>query len=296
MDWLDRVNGAIKYIEENLAGEIDYKAAARIACCTEYQFQRMFSFITDIPLSEYIRRRRLTLAAFELQNTDVRIIDLALKYGYDSPVSFARAFRRLHGVNPASARENGTNLKAYPPISFHISIKGDVEMNYRIEDKNAFSVFGVEEIFTTENGENLRKIPEFWNRVLEDGTIDRIEAASGLKCDGTPGIMPVNAVMCHRETGGSTFPYMICALTPKSGVPEEFTSVQIPALTWAIFTSDEYTPDKTTETIQKLWKRIYSDWFPTSGYEHGNGPEFEMYGSSGKGMKYCEVWIPVVKR
>jgi AraC family transcriptional regulator len=185
MDWLDRMNGAIGYIEENLTEEIDYEAVAKIACCSVYHFQRMFSFISDVPLSEYVRHRRLTLAAFELQNSDVRIIDLALKYSYESPISFTRAFQNLHGVTPTSARDMGVQLKAYPRMSFHISIKGDVEMNYRIEKKEAFSVFGVEGIFSTGNGENLKALPEFWQTAINNGTLDRIIKASGIKWDNS---------------------------------------------------------------------------------------------------------------
>lgn len=298
MEWLERMNGAIRYIEENLAGDIDYEEAARHVYCSVYQFQRMFAFIAGIPLSEYIRRRRLTLAGLELKASDIKIIDLALKYGYDSPVSFARAFQKLHGVSPSSARDGSVQLKAFPPISFHITIKGDAEMNYRIEEKPAISVFGVEEIISMENGENFRAIPAFWNRALSDGTVDRIGKASGIHCDENfKGIMPVNAVLCYRDTGNNTFPYMLCAFTPESGVPEGFDSVVIPAATWAIFTTEEHTEDKTTEVIQSLWKRIYSEWLPTSVYEPvPGGSEFELYGVADSGKSYCEVWIMVNKK
>jgi len=143
MDWLERMNSAMNYIETNLADNISYDDIAQIACCSTYHFQRMFPFLTGISLSEYIRRRRLTSAAIELQTTDVKVIDVALKYGYQSPEAFARAFKNLHGIMPTSAREQGVSLKAYPRISFHISIKGDVEMNYRIEQRGAFEMFGV---------------------------------------------------------------------------------------------------------------------------------------------------------
>lgn len=134
MDWLERMNRSMNYIEQNLSNEIDAKEVARLACCSEYHFPRMFSSITGFTLSEYIRRRRLSQAAFELQNDNfIRIIDLALKYGYDSPDAFSRAFKSLHGVTPTEARRKGVELKAFPRISFQITIKGDVEMEYRIE-------------------------------------------------------------------------------------------------------------------------------------------------------------------
>jgi AraC family transcriptional regulator len=143
MDWLERMNSAMEYIEANLDGDISYDRIAQIACCSTYHFQRMFPFITGVTLSEYIRRRRLTLAAFELQTTNTKVIDVAVKYGYDSPEAFARAFKNLHGIMPVSARDKGVSLKAYPRMSFHISIKGDVEMNYRIEQRGPFEMFGV---------------------------------------------------------------------------------------------------------------------------------------------------------
>jgi len=124
-DWIRKMNNAIAYIENHLDNEIDYNEAAKIACCSVYHFQRFFSFIAEIPLSEYIRRRRLTLAAFELQNGDVKVIDVALKYGYESPEAFARAFKSIHGVAPTMAKDSGSQLKAYPCMTFHISIKDD---------------------------------------------------------------------------------------------------------------------------------------------------------------------------
>ena len=143
MDWLDRMNRALDYIETNLADHISLDEIARKACCSTYHFQRMFPFITGVSLSEYIRRRRLTLAAFELQTTEAKIIDVAMRYGYQSPEAFARAFKTLHGIMPMAARTQGTALKAYPGFSFHISIKGDLAMNYRLEQKPAFEMFGV---------------------------------------------------------------------------------------------------------------------------------------------------------
>jgi AraC family transcriptional regulator len=298
MDWLERMNGAIGYIEDHLTKELDLEKVAQTACCSIYHFQRMFSFITDIPLSEYIRRRRLTLAAFDLQNSEARIIDLAIKYGYDSHESFARAFFRLHGLTPSAARAQGVNLKAYPRISFHISMRGDTEMNYKIETKEAFFLFGVERIFSQVGGENLQKIPQFWQEACEDGTLDKITKACGChQCDeNTVGLMPVNAIMCYRDTGKDTFPYMLCAFTPKEGAPDGFAAVEVPSLLWAVFTTDNYSKSNTSRIVQALWKRIFSEWFPTSGYEHADGPELEMYYVGADRMEYCEIWIPVVKK
>jgi len=300
MDWLKRMNGAISYIEDNLEGEIDFEILARIVCCSSYHFQRMFSFLTGVPLSEYIRRRRLTLAAFELQNSNMKILDLSLKYGYDSPNSFTRAFQNLHGVTPTSARDLGVKLKAYPRMSFHISIKGDVEMNYRIEEKNAFSVFGVEATVSAIDGKCYEQIPEFWLKSINDGTMERILIAAGgsnatIKSDvyGNSEMLLNAAMYGHNKDG--TLKYMICQNTPESGVSDDFTKLSVPAMNWAIFPTEKHTQDQTTEKVQALWKRIFPEWFPTSGYEHADAPEFEMYYRADDDKYIAEVWIPVVK-
>lgn len=296
MDWLERMNGVMKYIEDNLCGEIDYNEAARIACCSTYHFQRMFSFITDVPLSEYIRRRRLTQAAFELQNTNQKIIDLAIKYGYDSPNSFARAFQNLHGVTPSIAREKGIQLKAYPCISFHISIRGDVEMNYKIEEKGAFRVFGKEEIIDSTNDNNFVQIPKFWEKCQKDGTLDRFWNLDIPTNKSNLG--KTNSIMCYRCTGENTFPYMIGIVDFEGGavVPEDLVVVDVKPYNWAIFRTENHGMEDSTEKIQAIWKRIFPEWFPTSGYEHDDGPELELTYCMSETEFYTEVWIPVVKK
>ncbi len=140
---LAQLNKALSYIEENLTDRVDYQEAAKIACCSEYHFTRMFSFLAGITLSEYIRRRRLTLAALELSHSDIKIVDAAMKYGYTSPDSFTRAFQNMHGITPSEARIHGQSLKAFPRMTFQLTIKGGSEMNYRIEDKEAFRIVGI---------------------------------------------------------------------------------------------------------------------------------------------------------
>ncbi len=142
MDSLRSMNNALAYIEEHLTEEIDYSEVSKIAYCSEYHFKRMFSFLAGISLSEYIRRRRLTLAALDLKDRDLRIIDVAVKYGYNSADSFSRAFHSLHGILPSEARSENTQLKAYPRMTFQLSIKGGCEMNYRIVEKGPFKLVG----------------------------------------------------------------------------------------------------------------------------------------------------------
>ena len=173
MEWLDRLNDALNYIEDNLKSEIEYEMAAKIACCSTYHFQRMFSYIAGVPLSEYIRNRRLTMAALDLQNGD-KVIDVALRYGYESPTSFNRAFQKVHGVSPSAAQKEGTALKAFPRISFKITIKGDTEMEYRIVNKEAFRVVGVQIPLSNDIEKNFQEVPKFWQQVAQNGTLSQI--------------------------------------------------------------------------------------------------------------------------
>ncbi|WP_042208837.1 AraC family transcriptional regulator [Paenibacillus durus] len=288
MDWLERMNNAMDFIEAHLLESIDYDQVATTACCSTYHFQRMFSFITDVPLSEYIRRRRLTLAAFELQNREVRVIDIALKYGYESPEAFSRAFKKMHGVMPVSARDKGVSLKAYPRMSFYFSIKGDTEINYRIEKKEAFTMFGVSKEISAAAEQAFVEIPEFWNSCIADGIIHRIRAIAGLSKEGQ-----VHAVLYNHA--GHVFSYMIGYHLPQTGlpVPDGFEQLLIPAQTYAIFSTGLY-PDGQSR-IHELWKRIWGEWIPTSDYECVNSPEFEMTYYRGNGMYEMEVWIPVEK-
>ncbi|UHA75434.1 AraC family transcriptional regulator [Paenibacillus sp. 481] len=287
MDWLNRMSSVMDYIETHLSDTIDYDQLARIACCSTYHFQRMFSFITNVPLSEYIRRRRLTLAAFDLQNGNVKVIDVALKYGYESPEAFSRAFKKMHGVMPISARDKGVSLKAYPRLSFHISIRGDVEMNYKLEEKQAFEMFGVATEINAGGEHPCVEIPAFWSKCISDGSVDRIRTAAGLGENGQ-----IHAVLYNNQ--GGVFSYLIGYFMPPSGLPEGFEQLSIPPQTYAVFSTGLY-PDGHSG-IQELWRRIWAEWFPTCNYEAINGPEFEMTYDRGNGMYEMEIWIPVVKK
>ena len=287
MDWLKRMNNAMEYIETHLSGEIDYDQAAGIACCSTYHFQRMFSFIASVPLSEYIRRRRLTLAAFELQNSGTKVIDMAFKYGYESPEAFSRAFKKMHGAMPMSARDRGVSLKAYPRLSFHISIRGDAEINYKIEEKQGFEMFGVSTVIDDEGETPFIQIPEFWTKCISDGTVGRIRAAAGLGEHGQ-----IHGVLYNNQ--GGKFSYMIGYFLPESGLAQGFERLPIPTQTYAVF-STGVNPDGQND-IHHLWRRIGGEWFPTCDYHSANGPEFEMTYDRGGGMYEMEVWIPVVNK
>lgn len=291
MDWLKKMNGVISYIEDNLTGDIDYNKMAKIACCSTYHFQRMFSYITDIPLSEYIRRRRLTVAAFELQNSSIKIIDLALKYGYDSPDAFSRAFKKLHGVTPSIARDMGVQLKAYPCLSFHISIKGDVEMNYRIVEKEAYTVFG-KSITIGVDDNPAEIIPKFWRDFQEDGTYKKICKAARFEAYSGP--LLGGASYDYNNDGSYRNKYIINTILPVDAeIPEEFDVIEIPKTKWAVFSEAYDTVEETANIITNLWKRVFTEWFPISEYEVADGPQLEVYP---EGIKRVEAWIPITKK
>jgi AraC family transcriptional regulator len=289
MDLLGNMNGALNYIEENLTNEIDMKEVARLAYCSEYHFTRMFSFLAGVTLSEYIRRRRLTLAAFELTDRNLRIIDIAVKYGYSSADSFTRAFQSLHGVTPSEARSHGHSLKAYPRMTFQLTINGGSEMNYRIEEKEAFHIVGIKKrvpiIFHGVNPE----IASMWES-LDAETIHKWKKLSNVQPLGLISAS-MNFSEGRMEEKGELDHYIGVATTEEC--PDHLTKLEVPALTWAVFEAVGPFP----ETLQNVWGRIYSEWFPSSNYEQTNGPEIlwnEHKDITSPTFK-SEIWIPVLK-
>ena len=287
MTWFERMNSAAEYIESNLRGIIDFDVISKIMCQPAVSFQRTFSIVTGFSVFEYIRRRRMTLAAFELQNSSEKVIDIALEFGYESPEAFARAFKETHGVSPSSARKYSLPLKAFPRITFLLSIKGDTAMDYRIEKREAFSVYGIEGIFSTEDGKNLKDIPTFWMECLNNGDYDRL-----IKSTNEP-LSRIHAVCGYRETGGNTFPYMLFVNHDENCDTKGFTVTEIPAATWAVFSSMEHPREKTSSVTQDLSRRVYTDWLPTAPFEKVDGYELELYHSSGLDNSYVEIWIRV---
>ncbi len=281
MDWCAQLNQAINYIEENLTNEIDYDALAKIACCSTYHFQRMFAYMADVSLSEYIRRRRMSKAAVDLQNGENKIVDVALKYGYDSPTAFNRAFQSVHQIAPSRVRQGGC-VKAFPKISFQISIKGAEEMDYRIEKKDAFRILGISAPLEQEVEKNFAAVPQMWQKAAMQGIIPRL---AGLM-DGEPqGVLGVS--VCNEQEAWRYF-IAVASERPAEGGFEEYV---VPAATWAVFSGSG-----TGQSIQELEKRIVTEWLPTSGYEYANAPDVEVYLDPDPNQTMYEVWIPVVQK
>jgi AraC family transcriptional regulator len=285
MEWLSCLNEAVNYIEAHLEDEVCLEQAARLARCSSFHFQRMFSYLADVPLSEYIRRRKMTRAAFDLCSRGDKIIDVALRYGYDSPTAFNRAFQSVHGIAPSAARAEGVKLKAYPPISFKITVKGEAEMNYRIEKKDAFRIVGVKEHYSMSLEDCFANVPLFWQRTAGRGVIPRL---CSLMDKEPMGVLGVSTCM-----DGKDFDYYIAAATDREA-PMDFEEYTIPACTWAVFECVGAMPD----AIQNLQKRVVGEWLPNSGYEYANAPDIEVYfeGDQQAEDYRCEVWLPIVKK
>ncbi|MCX7746332.1 MAG: AraC family transcriptional regulator [Clostridia bacterium] len=285
MDWLDAMNKAIEYLEANITEKIDIEKVGKIALSSTFHFQRMYHVITGITITEYVRRRKLTLAAQDILSGE-KIIDIAYKYGYETPEAFTKAFRKMHGISPSAAREPGTTLKAYPRLSFHISIKGAKNMNYKIIEKGSFTVVGKQKRITTADGENFKQVPEFWEECMKDGSYEWIRSKAGKL-----GVLGVSTDLENFD--GGYFTYMVGVEEFEGAFPEGYASVTIPAANWAVFESVGALP----EAAHDIMRRIFSEWFPATGYQHDCAPQVEIYpeGDPYSPNYRCEIWIPVKK-
>jgi AraC family transcriptional regulator len=300
MDWLERMNAVIAYIEDNLEGDIDIIKAAEIACCSTYHLQRIFLAVNGLSVAEYIRRRRLTLAARELLSGNAKVIDIALKYGYNSPDSFTRAFRNLHNVTPQAAREPGVQLVAFPRIHFQITLTGGNDMDYKVIDKPAFDIIAKSENITSEIYDNYVIDPgtweKFWWKYWDSFLKEKRDKALVKMTGGRPGKITGSEFLGVTRVGNSMkdFSYAVGVEKPGGIIPEEYEVIRVPAATWAIFGAKGPVP----VSIHDLEDRIFREWFPSTGYEHDSKPELEVYlpgDRESKDYSY-QVWMPVVKK
>lgn len=281
MNVLEGINRVIEYIEQNLESEIDNEKIAAVFGYSVYHVQRLFAMVVGTPLGEYIRNRRLSKAAAELQGGNDKVIDVATKYGYSSPNSFNHAFKAFHGVAPSDVKKDGVSIKAYPPLFFEFTIKGARTMEYRIEQKSDFRIVGLKLCTTMADGECYQATPAFWGDLMKDSGQNEILA---LLNQEPFGLLGVSNYSPDFSTGD--FDYYIACATDKP-VPDGMAEFIVPASTWAIFPCEE----KSADAIQKLEQRITMEWLPTSGYEFAKAPDVEVYSANG----LAEIWIPVRK-
>lgn len=281
MEWIERLNKALLYIEAHLTDTIEYEQLGRIACCSTYHFQRMFTYMAGIPLSEYIRRRKMSLAAVDLQGSEMKIIDVAGKYGYSSPTAFNRAFQSVHGIAPSAVKNEGVSVKSFPPVTFKITVKGVEELNYRIETKEAFRIVGVSVPLYKDIEKNFTFIPSKWQEISTNGTLQTLIAMMDTQPMGVLGVSACSDTQPWK--------YYIAVSTSKEC--DDLEEYIVPAATWAIFSGTG-----TNQSIQELERRIVTEWLPTSGYEYGNAADIEVYLNPDPQNAQYEVWIPVVKK
>lgn len=291
MDWITGIQNAVNYIEEHLTDELVFGEIARHAACSEFYFQRIFGILCGMPLGEYIRNRRLTLAGSELSATDARILDVALKYGYDSPESFTRAFVRFHGITPSEAKKDGKRLKSLSRVSVQIILKGGSIMNYKIVTKDAFRVLEKVEQHSIDDAQNKNTIPEFWTRSHTDGTVKTL-LEQAPEQDFIYG-------MCYGNTpkNNKSFDYGIAAPYGGGEIPDGFRITEIPARTWAVFECRGPLP----EAIQETWHKICAEFFPTSSYRPTYEMDIEAYTKPADMTEadcnyYSEIWVTVEKK
>ena len=279
MEWIERLNDAVRYMEEHLTDEISYEQLGRIACCSSYHFQRMFAYMAGVPLSEYIRRRKMSLAAVDLKGGDAKVIDIAAKYGYRSPTAFNRAFQSVHGIAPSAVRNEGVSVKSFPPIAFQITVSGAAELSYRVEQKEAFRIVGLSRPLEPEIEKNFAVVPGLWQEAAMNGTVEKL---AGMMDSAPAGILGVS--VCSNEEQWKYF--LAAASTKKDDSLEEY---MVPAFTWAIFSGE----GACLGAIQELERRIVTEWLPTSGYEYDSAPDIEVYLNPDPSDAKFEVWIPV---
>lgn len=285
MDWMAAICEAVEYIENHITDDITVEDIADKVYISPFYFQKGFSLLCGFTISEYIRNRRLSMAGNELATSQKKVIDIALKYGYDSPDSFTKAFTRFHGITPSMVQKNKSFLKTFAPLKIKLSMEGGYIMDYKIVKKNKFTVLGASKTFSYENA--MKSIPEFWNTHFATGKGQYVCGMFGINID--------------EKMGHDTFEYLIADVyNPANDVPEGFVTKTIPAFTWAIFPCIGAMPD----TLQNVNVKIFSEWLPAlRDYEFAAGYCIEMYDQPSKYPKgtfdenyYCEIWVPVKEK
>lgn len=285
MEWMALIGSSIQYMEAHIAEPLTVEEIARAVNVSPFYFQKGFAMLCGFTVSEYIRNRRLALAGSELAATDAKVIDLALKYGYDSPDSFTKAFTRFHGVTPSSARQKGCMLKTFAPLKIKFSLEGGYIMDYKIEDKEAFTVLCNAKTFPYEGAKEA--VPKFWQ--------EHYAAGKGTTVMGTYGIN------IDLAKGRENFEYLIAdSCAPDTQAPEGFAVRAVPAFTWAVFPCKGALPN----ALQDVNTKIFTEWLPAmQEYEFAAGYCVEYYDDPRKYAKgtmdenyYCEIWIPVKKK
>lgn len=282
MDWTESIRKAVGYMEEHIAEELTIEEIARRAMLSPFYFQKGFAMLCGFTVGEYIRKRRLTLAGSELVSTDAKVIDIALKYGYDSPDSFTKAFTRFHGATPTSVRKGEAMVKSFASLKIKLTLDGGYTMDYKIVEKEQFTMIGVSGRFSYEDA--AEEVPKLWKKYEQTGKSDVVRSVYGVSID--------------ENMGGDAFEFLIADnYDPAREVGEGFVTRVIPKHTWAVFACK----GAASRSLQDTHRKIFAEWLPNSkDYEIAAGYHIEMYGDPAgyaNGVEdesyYSEIWIPV---
>jgi AraC family transcriptional regulator len=292
---VDPWNRAVEHIEQQIsdgagyrsAGEVDVAELARITLTSEYHFRRMFSVLAGMPISEYIRRRRMTAAASAVVSGDEPLQDVAVRFGYASADAFSRAFRAVHGVGPADARRSGAVLRSQPPLRFSLSVKGTQQMDYRLQNEDAFTLVGRRRRMPLVHHGPNPALEQF----REELGLAVLREISSLSTRSPRGVLAVSTDFAEDRADGSTFEYWLAAATdeaPAAGSGHE--TVRVPARQWLVLESQ----GMETEEVQQLWAKAYGEWFPANPYEPLAEPELlaTVFDAAGK-PDHMELWLAV---
>ncbi|MBT2511389.1 GyrI-like domain-containing protein [Streptomyces sp. ISL-98] len=282
---LERLNQAMEHIECRLNQRIEVADLARIAVTSEYHFRRMFSALAGIPLSEYVRRRRLTVAGAEVLAGNRTLLEVAVRYGYTSGEAFARAFRAMHGVGPGEARRVGASLQSQPRMSFRLIVEGSSSMRYRVVEKDEFRVVG-KKVRVPLVHEGVNPAIAAFIRGIGQETLQRIQRLSDQEPEG---IVGVSENLDPSRAEGTELDYCHGVVT-RAAVPEDMDALTVPAGTWAVFESSGPFP----QALQYLWRDVFTQWFPSNPYRSRPGPEIlRTRLSQDAAQADAELWIPV---
>jgi AraC family transcriptional regulator len=277
VEWIKTLNNAIGYIEEHLEGTVTNADVAENEYISSFHFQRVFSLLTGMTVGEYIRNRRLSLAGRDLAAGREKVIDVSLKYGYETPESFAKAFARFHGVTPSQAKNEGSVLKSFNRLAIKIKLEGGSSMEYKIVKKEALRIAARTRQFDSDKAQ--AEIPGFWTEYMRDGSHEKVCGMMGI---------------CAEAKDGRTLYGIGCPEEYIKELPKGFETIEIPAYTWAVFTCRGAMP----KAIQEMWGRIYSEWLPEADYELIPSYDIELYteGDTSSDEYISEIWIPVKKK
>src|SRR4030042_3890083 len=274
LDYITKIQRSIDYIEDNITNDLKLNEIAKEACFSLFHFHRIFFILTGNSLKDYIRKRRLSLAGKELISSSSKVIDLALKYGYKTPESFTKAFKKMFSLSPAQMTRNGWNNALYfERLKLLKNKGGNIMLNHKILEKNSFKIIGKELIVSTENGENFKLIPKFWEKCMEDGTLDILGKIKNKPKETAHACLGL-CMDFKNQDNKNYFSYLICVeVNDFSFIPVGMETRTIPKQKYAVFTAKGKMP----ESIQKTTKEINQSWFPKSGYERADGADFELY-------------------